>query len=219
MKAAQVEAQKKQEAEIESLRTQLIFKQHEIEASRKAVPRVPAPSQPVGSPKTQPSDLPRTPHKVRVAVPQSLSQRPVAPPPRLSKARPLLPGFVNAFAVSPQKKGKGKGKVHVSVIEESQRIREQDLDPPPLSPIGAPVRTLAHSQPDEGMEIDGGEVGGQADGTIYPEADFHMDLADGVKTPQPVADVLRASKSFDWVNWVCLQLPYLMRLGLTSSNR
>jgi hypothetical protein len=52
------------------------------------------------------------------------------------------------------------------------------------------------------MEIDGGEVGGQVDGTTYREADFHMDLADGMKTPQPVADVLKASKSFDWVNWM-----------------
>ena len=214
MKAAQVEAQKKQEAEIESLRTQLIFKQHEIEASRKAMPRAPV-SSPVGSPKTQRSDLPRTPHSHHVAVFQGLSQRPVVPPPRVSKSRPLLPGFVNAFAKSPQKKDKGKGKAHVSVIE-SQRTHEQDLDPPLPSPFGFPVRALAHSQADEGMYIDGGEVGGQAGGTTYPDADFHMDLADGVKTPQPIAEVLRASKPFDWVNWVCLQqLPYFTRLGLT----
>ena len=216
MKAAQVEAQKKQDAEIESLRTQLIFKQHEIEASRKAVPRVPVSSQPFGSPKTQRLDLPRTPHSHHVGVSQSLSQRPVVPPPRVSKSRPLLPGFVNAFAMSPQKKDKGKGKARASVIQESQRTREQDLDPPPLSPIGVPVGALAHSQLDDGMEIDGGDVGGQAGGTTYPETDFHMDLADGVKTPQPIAEVLRTSKSFDWVNWVCLQqLPYFTRFGLT----
>jgi hypothetical protein len=97
------------------------------------------------------------------------------------------------------------------VLEESRRTREQDLDPPPLSPVRVPVKALAYSQPDEGMEIDGGQAGG----TTYPEVDFHMDLVDDVTMPQPVAEVLRASKSFDWVNWVCFQLLYLTRLSCT----
>ncbi|KAH9985577.1 hypothetical protein BJV77DRAFT_1031962 [Russula vinacea] len=196
LKTAQVTAQKQQEAELESLRTQLIFKQHEIEASRRAVPRVPAPSQPAGLSQTQRSDVPRTPHSLHVAIPDCQSPRPVAPPPRLSKARPPPPGFVNAFALPLQKKNKGKARA--SVLEESRRTHEQDLDLPPLSPIGAPAKALAYSQPDEGMEIDGGQAGG----TTYPEVDFHMDLANDVKMPQPVAEVLRASKSFDWVNWM-----------------
>jgi hypothetical protein len=208
LKTAQVTAQKQQEAELESLRTQLIFKQHEIEASRRAVPRVSAPSQPAGLSQTQRSDVPRTPHSLHVAIPDCQSPRPVAPPPRLSKARPPPPGFVNAFALPLQKKNKGKARA--SVLEESRRTHEQDLDLPPLSPIGAPAKALAYSQPDEGMEIDGGQAGG----TTYPEVDFHMDLANDVKMPQPVAEVLRASKSFDWVNWVRLQLPLSHALGL-----
>jgi hypothetical protein len=115
--------------------------------------------------------------------------------------------------VPPQKKDKGKARA--SVLEESQRTREQDLDLPPLSPIRVSVKVPAHLQFDQSMEIDGGEVGGQAVGTTYPEVDFHMDLADDVKPPQPVAEVLKASKSFDWVNWVCLQSSYLTRLGFT----
>lgn len=215
LEAAQVTARKKQDAELESLRTQLIFKQHEIEASRRAVPRVPLPSQPAGSPQRQRSELPRTPHKSHVAALQGLSQRPAAPPPRLSNARPQLPGFVNAFAMSSPKKSKGKARA--SVIEESQRTLDWDLDPPPLSPIRGSVKAPAHSQLDEGMEIDGGEDGGQAGSTTYPEAEFHMDVADDVKPPQPIAqvDVLKASKSFDWVSWVRLQFPYLTRLGFT----
>ena len=96
------------------------------------------------------------------------------------------------------------------MLEESQRTREQDLDPPPLSPVRVPVKALVYSQPDEGMGIDAGQAS-----TTYPEVDFHMDLVDEVTMPQPVAEVLRASKSFDWVNWVCLQLPYLTRLSFT----
>jgi hypothetical protein len=178
-----------------------------MEVSRRAVLRVPAPSQPAGSSQAQRSDAPKTPHKSRAAVPQSLSQRLVAPPPRLStKGRPPPPGFVNAFVIPPQKKG--KEKAHVSVIEESQRTREQDLDLSPLSPISIPVNVPTRTQLDEGMEIDGSAVSGQTDSIIYPDVDFHMDLADDAKMPQPIADVSRASKSFDWVNWVSLQLPY-----------
>jgi hypothetical protein len=179
-----------------------------METSRRAVPRVPAPSQPAGSSQAQRSDAPTTPHKSRAAVPQSLSQRPVAPAPRLStKGRPPPPGFVNAFVVPPQKKG--KEKAHASANEESQRTHEQDLDLSPLSLISIPVNVPTRTQPDEGMEIGGSAVSGQADSIIYPDVDFHMDLADDVKMPQPIADVSRASRSFDWVNWVSLQLPYL----------
>jgi len=110
---------------------------------------------------------------------------------------------------------KNKEKVHTSAIEETQGPREQDLVLSPLLPISGPVKTHTQAQPDEGMEVDGGDVGGQTDSIIYSEVDFHMDLADDVKTPQPIADVSRASKSFDWVNWVCLQLLYLTCLGFT----
>jgi hypothetical protein len=179
-----------------------------METARRAVPRVPAPSQPARSSQAQRSDAPKTPHKFRAAVPQSLSQRPVASPSRLStKGRPPPPGFVNAFVVLPQKRG--KEKAHASAIEESQRTREQDLDLSPLSLISIPVNVPTRTQPDEGMEIDGSAVSGQTDSIIYPDVDFHMDLADDVKMPQPIADVSRASKPFDWVNWVSLQLPYL----------
>jgi hypothetical protein len=201
LEAAQVAAQKKLDNELNSMRTQLIFKQHEIEIARRAVPRVPALSQPAGSSQAQRLDAPKTPHKSRVAVSQSLSQRPLAPPPRLStKGRPPPPGFVNAFVMPPQKKG--KEKAHASVIEESQRTREQDLDVSPLSPINIPVNLFSRTQPDEGMEIDESAVSGQTDSIVYPDVDFHMDLADDVKIRQPIADVSRVSQSFDWVNWV-----------------
>lgn len=200
------------------MRTQLIFKQHEIETSRRAVPRAQAPSQPAGSPQAQRSDAPKTPHKSRAAFPQSPSQRPVAPLPRLStKGRPPPPGFVNAFVMPPQKKG--KEKAHASAIEESQRMHEQDLDLSPFSSISIPVNVPTRTQADEGMEIDGSAVSGQTDSIIYPDVDFHMDLADDVKVPQPIADVSRASKSFDWVNWVSLQLPILRNWASHSSNR
>jgi len=172
------------------------------------VTRVPAPSQPAGSSQAQRSDAPKTPQKSRAAVPQSLSQRPVAPPPRLStKGRPPPPGFVNAFVMPPQKRGKEKARA--PAIEESQSTREQDLDLSPLSLVSTPVNVRARTQLDEGMEIDGSAVSGQTDSIIYPDVDFHMDLADDVKMPQPIADISRVSKSFDWVNWVSLQLPYL----------
>ena len=177
-----------------------------MESSRRAIPRVPAPSQLAGSSQAQRLDVPKTPHKSRTAAPQSLSQRPLVPPPRPStKGRPPPPGFVNAFVMSPQKKG--KEKAHASVIEESQRTREQDLDLSPSSPISIPVYVPTRTQPFVGMEVDGGSaVSGQTDSIIYPDVDFHMDLADDVNMPQPIAEVSRASNSFDWVNWVSLQL-------------
>ncbi|KAH9977475.1 hypothetical protein BJV74DRAFT_888454 [Russula compacta] len=201
LEAAQVAAQKKQEAELERLRTQLMFKQHEIEASRRAAPRAPVPSQLVGYSQTQRSDVPRTPRRHPAADPQSPSpQRPLPAPPRLSKTRPLLPGFVNAFTVPSPKKG--KGTVHTSVFEQRQRTREHALDPPPLSPPRGPVRAHTHPEPDEGMEVDGDEVGGQATGATHLEVDFHMDLADGAKTPQPISGFSKATTPFDWVNWM-----------------
>lgn len=174
-----------------------------MESFRRAVPRVPVPSQSAGSSQAQCSDAPKTPLKTRTAVPQSLSQRPVAQPPRLStKGRPTLPGFVNTFAMPPQKKG--KEKAHVSTIELSQRTREQGLDLLPLSPINFPVNVPTRTQPDQGMEIDWSAASGQTDSIIYPDVDFHMDLANDVRMPQPIAEVSRTSKSFDWVNWVSL---------------
>lgn len=176
--------------------------------ARKAVLRIPAPSQPAGSPQAQRLDTPNTPRKPRAAVPQSPSQRLVVPPPRLStKGRPPPPGFVNAFVMPPQKKG--KEKAHALAIEESQRTHEQDLDLSPLSPFSIPVNVPTRTQHDEGMEIDGSALSGQTDSIIYPDVDFQMNLADDVKMPQPISDASRTSKSFDWVNWVSLRLPYL----------
>ena len=167
LEAAQAEARTKLENELNNMRTQLIFKQHEIETSRRAMPRVPAPSQPAGSSQAQRLDAPKTPQKSRAAVAQSLSQRPVAPPPRLStKSRPPPPGFVNAFVMPPQKKG--KEKAHTSSIEESQRTREQDLDLSPLSLISIPVNAPTRTQPGDGMEVDGSAVSGQTDSIYIP---------------------------------------------------
>jgi len=203
LEAAQVAAQKQQEAELERLRTQLLFKQHEIEASRRAAPRAPVPTQPTGSPPTQRSDVPRTPRSHNVAAPQSLSpQRPVALPPRVSKARPPPPGFVNAFVIPPPKNSEGKAPASVF---------EQDLDPPPLWPHSGPVTVPSHAHADEAMEIDRDEVDGQV---AYSEVDFHVDLAGEVKTMEPNTSFSKGVQPFDWVGWVCLHLPYLTCSGL-----
>lgn len=214
MEAAQVAAQKKQEAELERLRTQLVFKQHEIEASRRPAPRAPVPSQPAGYSQTQRSDVPRTPRRHPVADPQSPSpQRPLPVPPRISKMRPLLPGFVNAFTVPSPKKG--KQTVHTLAFEQRQKTREQALDPPALSPSRGSVRAHTHPQSDEGMEIDADELGGQATVSTHPEVDFHMDSADGAKTPQLISSFSKATTPFDWVNWVCVSpVALLHALGL-----
>jgi len=113
----------------------------------------------------------------------------------------------------PQKKG--KEKAHPSAIEESERTHEQVLDLSPLSFISGPVNVPTRTQPDEGMEVDGSVVSGLADSILYPELDPRMDLADDAKTPQPIADVSKVFKAFNWVNWVCLQLPFLSCLGFT----
>ena len=163
------------------------------------------------SPQTQPSGVLRTPGH-RVAVPQSPSpQRPVAPPLRLSKARPLPAGFVNTFILPHPKRS--KGKVHSSTSEQSQGPREQDLDPLFSSPSGL-VKAPGYPQPDEDMEIDKDQVGGQAANTYYPDVDFRMHMADEATTPQPMANFSKSAEPFDWVGWVRPQLPYDMCLSL-----
>lgn len=197
LEAAQVAAQKKQEAELERLRTQLVFKQHEIEASRKAVPRAP-PSSQAPAPSQMPRwDVPSTPRRQQHRPPAAQSPSPhhhqkrSAPGP--SKVRAALPGFVNAFAMPPPKKAKGTARAHASHFEPSQGMRERDLDSPP------------RTQTDEYMEVDrhygGSQVGIIAD---YPEVDLYMDLGDDVRAPQPrhVASSSRAAKPFDWLGWM-----------------
>jgi hypothetical protein len=183
-------ARKVQEDELERLRTQLVFKQHEIEASRRAAPRAPAPSQFAGPTQLNRSDVPSTPRSHHVTASPNLSpQRPVAAPSRISKVHPPPPGFVNAFVIPPSK---NKGKVTAS-------ISEQDQDSP-LSPHGGPVKAPTRPPPDEEMDID---RGGQAADTTYSEVDLHMDVADDIKTPQPNDSCSKVVEPFDWVGWVC----------------
>ena len=199
LEAAQVAAQKKQEAELERLRTQLVFKQLEMESSRKAAPpRVPAPSQALASSSQLPRwDVPSTPR---------LQRRPLAaqsPSPNHRK-RPAskaphapLPGFVNDFAIPPAKKAKATVRAHAS---QSQVIREWDLGP------------LPRTQVDEHMDQYGD---GQAD---HPELDLHMDLDDDVRAPQPlhVASSLRTAKPFDWLGWVGIIILFALFLALRA---
>ena len=177
------------------MRTQLVFKQHEIEASRRAAHKPPAPSQPAASPPIPLPDVPRSPHSHNVAAHSLSSQQPVVPPPRVSKLRPPPPGFVNEFVVAPLKNG--KGKVPASVFE-------QNLDQPP----NGSVRPPTHTQPGEAAEIYNDEVDGQAANTTFSEVDFPMDLAGDVKTSEPNAGFSKAVQPFDWVGWVCPHLPY-----------
>jgi len=125
------------------------------------------------------------------------------PPPRVSKLRPLLPGFVNAFVVAPPKNS--KGKVPASVFE-------QNLD----QPLIGSARPPTHTQPDEATEIDNDEVDGQAANATYSEVDFPMDLAGDVKTLERNAGFSKAVQPFNWVGWVCPHLPYYTCLGFTS---
>ena len=210
--AAQVVAQKKQDAELERLRTQLVFKQHELEASRMAAPRAPASPQATVASQTHRSDALATPSRHHAAAQSSSPLQPVAPAPP-PKTRPL-PGFVNTFAMPLPKKGKGKARTSLFEASQGTRERDWDWDPPPSSPPGSPTRALMRTKVDVRMEVDKDVVGGQAGVTTYPEVDFHMDLVDDDRTSGPIACSSRFAKPFDWVGWVCFQLlcPPLMWL-------
>ena len=196
LEAAQVAAQKKQEAELERLRTQLVFKQHEAEISRKAASRAPAPSQAPGPSQIPRWDTPSTPRR------QSRPPAAQSPSPHRHQKRPAqgssrapvqLPGFVNAFA--PPKKAKVTARPHASQFELSQGIRERDLDPPP-----AP-----RTQIDEQMEVVTHYGNGQLGITEYPDVDLRVDMSDDVRVPQPqhvAGSSSRTTKPFDWLGWV-----------------
>jgi len=124
---------------------------------------------------------------------------------------PLLPGFVNDFAMAPPKKAKGKARASTSHFEQSQGMRERDLDPP------SPPRT----QIDERMEVDRHYGDNQVGFADHPEVDLHMDFGDDVKAlqPQHVAGSSRIAKPFDWLGWVGFSLFLLcsLRSGLIVS--
>jgi hypothetical protein len=65
------------------------------------------------------------------------------------------------------------------------------------------VKAPTRPPPDEEMDIDRDEVGGQAADTTYSEVDLHMDVADDIKTPQPNDSCSKVVEPFDWVGWVC----------------
>ncbi|KAI9453156.1 hypothetical protein BJY52DRAFT_1189808 [Lactarius psammicola] len=196
LEAAQVAAQKKQEAELERLRTQLVFKQHEMEASRKAVPRAPALSQAPASSQMPRWDVPSTPRRHHrppsTQSPSPHHQKRSASGSSKMGGAPKLPGFVNDFAMAPLKKAKGTARAYTSHFEQSQGMRERDLDPP-------------RTQIEEHMEVDrhygdSSQVG-VAD---HYEVDLHMDSGDDVKAlqPQHVAGSSRTAKPFDWLGWM-----------------
>jgi hypothetical protein len=204
LEAARVAAQKKQEAELERLRTQLVFKQHEIEASRRAAPRAPAPSQLTSSTQPQRSDVSSTPRGPRVTTSQNISPQQPLVAPRVSKSRPTLPGFVNAFAMPPSKNRNAPASVS-----------EQDQDPP-LSPHGGPANAPTQPLPDEEMEVDRDDVGDQAAITTYSEVDLPMDVTDDVTTPQPNAICSKIVEPFDWVGWVCPPICLILHAWTSS---
>ncbi|KAH9037060.1 hypothetical protein EDB85DRAFT_1861707 [Lactarius pseudohatsudake] len=192
LEAAQVAAQKKQEAELERLRTQLVFKQHEMEASRKTVLRAPALSQ-APAPSQVPRwdavpSTPRRPHRTPAAQSPSPHHQKRSAPGLSKVGAPLLPGFVNDFAIPPPKKTNGTARANASHFERSQGMRDRDLDPP-------------RTQTDEHMEFDRYSQGGAAD---HPDVDVHMDFGDDVKAlqPQHVAGSSRTAKPFDWLGWM-----------------
>ena len=134
----------------------------------------------------------------------------MAAPPRVSKARPPPPGFVNAFVMPPSKDSKEKAPASASG-------HGQDLS---LHPHGGSVKAPTQLPPEEDMEIDRDEVGGQAANTTYSDVDFHMDVIDDIKTPQPSASCSKAVEPFDWVGWVCPPFSLILRARASrSSNR
>ncbi|KAI0260883.1 hypothetical protein BC834DRAFT_503632 [Gloeopeniophorella convolvens] len=195
LEAAQLAAQKKQEAELERLRTQLVFKQHEIEASRRAVPRLPASSQAPTSSQIPRFDTgpitPRRPHNAGAQTPSPV--RPQKPPARPSKSRSALPGFVNAFAPPPKK---DPGRARVPLFEQSQRTRERDAEPPPLSPPSSPVRAPARTQADDSMDVDAdsGPFGG-----FDSDHGFHVSPNNDIKKDLPTVPPSKSPISFDWI--------------------
>ncbi|KAI0043401.1 hypothetical protein FA95DRAFT_1575144 [Auriscalpium vulgare] len=169
LEAAQADAQRQQQAELERLRTQLIFKQHEVETSVRKPPlsaRRPAGYEhatPVAMRRWDegpgPSTMPVSP--LRIAQPprsppaQHRSRPGVPPPPpyRSAKKPAVLPGFVNAFTSSQPigknkpkeaERGKGKGKEReVPFFGRSQwEIDREDagMPPPSPSPPSSPTR-------------------------------------------------------------------------------
>jgi hypothetical protein len=145
-------------------------------------------------------------HRSDVSVTHADAQN---PPPRRSvtlaphppKAHLPLPGFVNAFAISPPKKGKGKAH-----IEKNQDVHEGNWDPPLPSPSRSPTRAPLRTQADERMEIDRDEVDGQAGVTTYPDVDYGMEPVDDERTVGHIPGSSRTAKPFDWLGWVCSHL-------------
>ena len=206
LEAAQVVAQKKQEAELERLRTQLVFKQHEMESTRKAaVSRapVPAPSQaPALSQQLPRWDVPRTPR--RQHRPPAAQQSPSSPhlhhqkrPASKAQHHVMLPGFVNDFAVPlAAKKGKGvAARAHHT--SQNQRMRERDLVPQ-LPP--------SRIQIDERMDYGDGQP---------TEIDFHMDFGDEFRAPRLQHVDGGTARPFDWLGWVRC---YVCSLTLKGSS-
>ena len=191
LEAAQVAAQKKQEAELERLRTQLVFKQHEMESSRKAAvsraPVPPAPSQaPAPSQQVPRWDVPRTPrrqHRPPAAAQQSPSPHRPKRPASKAQQHVLLPGFVNDF-VMPLAAKKGKGIARAHHASQNQGMRERDL-----VPQLPPPRT----QIDEHMDYGDGQP---------TEIDFHMDFGDDFRAPRPQHVAGGTARPFDWLGWV-----------------
>ena len=191
LEAAQVAAQKKQEAELERLRTQLVFKQHEMESSRKAaVSRAPVPIAPSQAPAPSQQvprwDVPRTPrrqHRPPAAGQQSPSPHYPKRPASKAQQHVLLPGFVNDFAVPlAAKKGKGIARTHHA--SQNQGMRERDL-----VPQFPPPRT----QIDEHMDYGDGQP---------TEIDFHMDFGDDFRAPRQQHVAGGTARPFDWLGWV-----------------
>ncbi|KAI0293363.1 hypothetical protein B0F90DRAFT_1402897 [Multifurca ochricompacta] len=185
LEAAQTATKVQHEAELERLRTQLVFQQHEM-ATRRVAPRAPVTSQTTGFSQIFRSDAPSTPRRHRATAIQSPSprhqKRLAAVPLHPLKANLPPAGFVNDFAVPARKQDKGKARA--SLFEQSHGAREQDLDLTPLSPPGSPVKAPILTQVDERMEID---LDSQAaDVTNYPDVGLHKNLADDGKTLQQI---------------------------------
>lgn len=200
LEATQIVAQKKQDAELERLRTQLIFKQHELEASRRAAPRTSVPSQATVSSQIHHPDVPVTHTAAQNPSPRRSVKLASHPP----KPHPPLPGFVNAFAIPPPKKG--KEKAHIYPLERSQDVHEGNWDLPLPSPSSSPTRAPLRTKADERIENDRDEFDGQAGVTTHPDVDYRMEPVDDERTLGHIPGPSRSVKPFDWLGWVCSHL-------------
>ncbi|KAI0311901.1 hypothetical protein OF83DRAFT_708942 [Amylostereum chailletii] len=225
LEASQAEAAKRHHEEVERLKTQMIFKQHEMNTTTRLAPTSARAQRKTGV-EFSPAPVPmssqmrswnasagpsvcKTPSKLRflpgsqVQAPGSPSRRKVNMPAPPDKK---LPGFVNAFLPSSpgkrrestqpaQTPRKDKGKAPATFVEATQSQWETDAVPP--SPPSSPMRPPRSQRPRvQAMDIDDEDSQGGS------KADVSMDVFDA-ETEREVKDSSRDEVTPSaWLSWL-----------------